>query len=120
MALSTGTRLLAQWIERKYNTGRFIYLNHFGILRVARIRLGPSLHAVPQDDIVARHVADCGVGIRYNSAYSSSYTYFADKMTFVQNGTALELLCMPPDGRMGGCWLCNNRWKTENSATWAL
>lgn len=42
------------------------------------------------------HVADCGVGIRYNSAYSSSYTYFADKMTFVQNGTALELLCMPP------------------------
>lgn len=41
------------------------------------------------------HVADCGVGIRYNSAYSS-YTYFADKMTFVQNGTALELLCMPP------------------------
>lgn len=43
------------------------------------------------------HVADCGVGIRYNSAYSSSYTYFADKMTFVQNGTALELLCMPPN-----------------------
>lgn len=42
------------------------------------------------------HVADCGVGIRYSSAYSSSYTYFADKMTFVQNGTALELLCMPP------------------------
>lgn len=43
------------------------------------------------------HVADCGVGIRYNSAYSSSYTYFADKMTFVQNGTALELLCLPPN-----------------------
>ena len=51
------------------------------------------------------HVADCGVGIRYNSAYSSSYTYFADKMTFVQNGTALELLCMPPDGyiELQGC-----------------
>lgn len=51
------------------------------------------------------HVADCGVGIRYNSAYSSSYTYFADKMTFVQNGTALELLCMPPDGHieLQGC-----------------
>ena len=43
------------------------------------------------------HVADCGVGIRYNSAYSNSYTYFADKMTFVQNGTALELLCLPPN-----------------------
>ena len=37
------------------------------------------------------------MGIRYNSAYSSSYTYFADKMTFVQNGTALELLCLPPN-----------------------
>lgn len=51
------------------------------------------------------HVADCGVGIRYNSAYSGSYTYFADKMTFVQNGTALELLCMPPDGyiELQGC-----------------
>lgn len=62
------------------------------------------------------HVADCGVGIRYNSAYSSSYTYFADKMTFVQNGTALELLCMPPDGyiELQGCRFHGNGTDVRN------
>lgn len=62
------------------------------------------------------HVADCGVGIRYNSAYRSSYTYFADKMTFVQNGTALELLCMPPDGyiELQGCRFHGNGTDVRN------
>lgn len=43
------------------------------------------------------HVADCGVGIRYNSAYSNSYTYTIRRIDFLNNTTALELLCLPPN-----------------------
>lgn len=43
------------------------------------------------------HVADCGVGIRYNSAYSNSYTYTIRHIDFLNNTTALELLCLPPN-----------------------
>ena len=37
------------------------------------------------------------VGARYDSAYSRSYTYTIRRIDFVNNGTALELLCMPPN-----------------------
>ena len=37
------------------------------------------------------------VGARYDSAYSNSYTYTIRRIDFVNNGTALELLCMPPN-----------------------
>ena len=37
------------------------------------------------------------VGARYDSAYSNSYTYIIRRIDFVNNGTALELLCMPPN-----------------------
>lgn len=62
------------------------------------------------------YIGGNGVGARYDSAYSSSYTYFADKMTFVQNGTALELLCMPPDGyiELQGCRFRGNGTDVRN------
>lgn len=62
------------------------------------------------------YIGGNGVGARYDSAYSSSYTYFADKMTFVQNGTALELLCMPPDGyiELQGCRFHGNGTDVRN------
>ena len=43
------------------------------------------------------YIGGNGVGARYDSAYSSSYTYTIRRIDFVNNGTALELLCMPPN-----------------------
>lgn len=42
------------------------------------------------------YVGGNDVGARYDSAYSSSYTYTIRRIDFMSNGTALELLCMPP------------------------
>ena len=42
------------------------------------------------------YVGGNDVGARYDSAYSSSYTYTIRRIDFMNNGTALELLCMPP------------------------
>ena len=38
-----------------------------------------------------------GVGARYDSAYSNSYTYTIRRIDFLNNTTALELLCLPPN-----------------------
>ena len=43
------------------------------------------------------YIGGNGVGARYDSAYSRSYTYTIRRIDFVNNGTALELLCMPPN-----------------------
>lgn len=36
------------------------------------------------------------VGVRYDSAYSSSYTYSIRRIDFMNNGLALDLACFPP------------------------
>ena len=43
------------------------------------------------------YIGGNGVGARYDSAYSRSYTYTIRRIDFVNNTTALELLCMPPN-----------------------
>lgn len=42
------------------------------------------------------YIGGNGVGVRYDSVYSSSYTYSIDRIDFVNNDSALEILCMPP------------------------
>lgn len=43
------------------------------------------------------YIGGNGVGARYDSAYSNSYTYTIRRIDFLNNTTALELLCMPPN-----------------------
>lgn len=43
------------------------------------------------------YIGGNGVGARYDSAYSSSYTYTIRRIDFMNNTTALELLCLPPN-----------------------
>lgn len=40
-------------------------------------------------------IGECGVGMRYNSALSSTYTYDVRKIDFVNNDTALEIVKTP-------------------------
>lgn len=42
------------------------------------------------------YIGGNGVGARYDSAYSNSYTYTIRRIDFLNNTTALELLCLPP------------------------
>lgn len=42
------------------------------------------------------YIGGNGVGARYDSAYSNSYTYTIRHIDFLNNTTALELLCLPP------------------------
>lgn len=42
------------------------------------------------------YIGGNGVGVRYDSVYSSAYTYSIDRIDFVNNDSALELICMPP------------------------
>lgn len=42
------------------------------------------------------YIGGNGVGARYDSAYSNSYTYTIRRIAFLNNTTALELLCLPP------------------------
>lgn len=43
------------------------------------------------------YIGGNGVGARYDSAYSNSYTYTIRRIDFLNNTTALELLCLPPN-----------------------
>ena len=43
------------------------------------------------------YIGGNGVGARYDSAYSNSYTYTIRHIDFLNNTTALELLCLPPN-----------------------
>ena len=43
------------------------------------------------------YIGGNGVGARYDSAYSNSYTYTIRRIAFLNNTTALELLCLPPN-----------------------
>ena len=43
------------------------------------------------------YIGGNGVGARYDSAYSNSYTYTIKRIDFLNNTTALELLCLPPN-----------------------
>ena len=50
------------------------------------------------------------VGVRYDSAYSNSYTYTIRRIEFLNNTTALELLCLPPNSyaALDGCRFYGN------------
>lgn len=43
------------------------------------------------------YIGGNGVGAQYDSAYSNSYTYTIRRIDFLNNTTALELLCLPPN-----------------------
>ena len=43
------------------------------------------------------YIGGNGVGARYDSAHSNSYTYTIRHIDFLNNTTALELLCLPPN-----------------------
>lgn len=43
------------------------------------------------------YIGGNGAGARYDSAYSNSYTYTIRHIDFLNNTTALELLCLPPN-----------------------
>ena len=56
------------------------------------------------------------VGVRYDSAYSNSYTYTIRRIEFLNNTTALELLCLPPNSyaALDGCRFYGNGTDVRN------
>ena len=62
------------------------------------------------------YVGGNDVGVRYDSAYSSSYTYTIRRIDFVNNTTALELLCLPPNSyaALDGCRFYGNGTDVRN------
>lgn len=62
------------------------------------------------------YIGGNGVGARYDSAYSNSYTYTIRRIDFLNNTTALELLCLPPNSyaALDGCRFHGNGTDVRN------